>query len=403
MRVRKMNSRSWRVGIILVLLGLTGCGTDLEIAVETGQGGLTQLGDATKTTIAPLARVAPGEGIAARIEFSGKPVGLTVGPDGAVLVGLEYDVWIVQGEPPTATRPSWVSSQDLLTALAGDPRFNGATLAHFQFDPATSQPNALVRSVTTNDDAILNEQVFKTEIKCLAATLGSGRTDPTDSPRAPLVLVGTVLNEEGKESQPVGLVLDASSDQQIQLRGLVGEPSAAALAADGRLAALAASRRGENFVTLGELKVWNLDDPARPRWGVTENLANIHSLTFRPDSQALVLAHKTAGGDPVVTLFAANDGAVLSRTPPLPANVTTLKFTPEGAGLVLGLENGAIQLHHADNLTKPPVVSRAAHVGPVQGIGFAKRTNSLLSIGRDSNLLFWESGLWTPPRPTESP
>ena len=401
--MKRIDRRTKGVGLILVLVGLTGCGrTDSEISVGQGTADLPRLGEPSGSEVAPLVRVAPSQGVAARVEFSGKPVGLTVGPDGAVVVGLEHDVWMVQGQPPTTTRPSWVSSQDLLIALAGDLRFNGVALAHFQFDPATSQPNTLIRLVATADGAILNEQRFKSEIKCLAIAPATRPSDEADSSPKPVVLVGTVWSENASGPQPLGVVLQPSTDEQIPLRGLVGEPSAAALTTDSRLAALAAARRGENFVTLGELKVWSLDDPSQPRWGVSENLANIHGLIFRPDSQALVLAHKTAGGDPVATLFAVEDGAVLSRTPPLPANVTTLKFTPEGSGLVLGLENGLIQLHRADDLAQPPMVSRQAHVGPVQGVGFAKDTHSLISIGRDSKLLFWEPSLWTPPGSTES-
>lgn len=167
--------------------------------------------------------------------------------------------------------------------------------------------------------------------------------------------------------------------------GFSAIPSAVRFSPDGSRLAAASARVGENFVTIGELLLWNGDDPEPV--AIPNRVGAIADLVFTPDNAALVVAHVDAANQPRVSRLDPATLEPVSEVAAIAEKPTRLALDPAGNHLVVGLETGAIKIVRlADGAG---VDLPDAHKGPVRSLAFSPDGARLATGGRDRRVVVW--------------
>jgi len=154
-------------------------------------------------------------------------------------------------------------------------------------------------------------------------------------------------------------------------------PQAAAFSRDSKLAAIA---YGEAFKTLD---LWEV--PHGERLRVYRGIA-AYGVRFSPDSRFLA----AWGGEGRVLVLETSSGRIVWATPSQTSGVTALDFAYGGESLLIGRENGALELWSSDR-PQAPSFTVTAHSGSVTALCLSADGSIVATGGPDEVARLWEA------------
>lgn len=146
---------------------------------------------------------------------------------------------------------------------------------------------------------------------------------------------------------------------------------------------LAISPDGQTLAGGWPVRLWDLTTgKARVTLPGLEVPASAYAMQFTPDGEKLVIGSHVAG----VTIYSAKDGRDLRILPIDGPGIASLRISPDGQTLAVGVIDGRVQMWDLATYTKR--FERKTGVSPVWSVDFSP-DGQTLAIGTDNVVSFW--------------